>query len=179
MQSGLLVTAAAGMLAIAGCPLFPPSTPTGDAVSGETIWNADNCLTCHGQMGCGASGPDIRSVTFEEVDAELRSADTSHVGGSRTELSDQQVADLVAYLNSITDDDCTLTAADAPSKVANFALIPIHDPASDGYNSNCTSCNGDRAMEGALDGSIPAFHSVMPGLLGSDSDRCLTCHSEG
>ncbi len=171
-------TSLTGLAIIAGCPAFP-TVPKGYPTCGEAVWNANNCLTCHGELGCGGSGPDIRDVTFDTVDAKLRDADTSHAGGKREDLSDQDIADLVAFLNSITDDDCALDIPSAPAKVANFAMITTHDPASTDYNANCTDCHGDRTDESALDGQTLSVHSVMPGRLGSGDQRCLTCHSGG
>lgn len=70
---------------------------SGDDAAGEAIF-ADNCAICHAADGSGGSGP---SLTGEELDAELVSIILNGEDSmpSFSELSDQEIADLIAWLD--------------------------------------------------------------------------------
>ena len=121
----------------------------------------------------------MRDVTFDVVDRFLRDPTSPHLGEVRLGMSDQNIADIVAYLNSLPEGGCTqiqLVEAIPPEKKADFSLVSTHNPSSEDYDSNCTTCHGDRLNESATDSTTLAAHSVMRGLLGSGNHRCLNCH---
>ncbi|MCB9685365.1 MAG: cytochrome c [Alphaproteobacteria bacterium] len=70
---------------------------TGDAAAGESVF-ASNCAVCHGADGTGGTGPDItgESEADEVAGYVLDGADgmTAFDGV----LSDQEIADVVAYV---------------------------------------------------------------------------------
>jgi mono/diheme cytochrome c family protein len=77
----------------------------GDATAGATVYKDQGCTTCHGADGKGTS------VTMENVAAAAVSEKEESIeqilngGGLMTaykdKLSDQQIADVVAYLASL------------------------------------------------------------------------------
>ena len=74
---------------------------TGDPAAGQTVFAANNCAACHcadASGGCALSAPPIVGVTAETLDSVLR-GDQTHP--TNVELSDQDLADLQAYLASL------------------------------------------------------------------------------
>ena len=74
---------------------------TGDPAVGQTVFTANNCAACHcadASGGCALSAPPIAGVASDTIDAMLR-GDASHP--LKVELSDQDLADLQAYLASL------------------------------------------------------------------------------
>ena len=74
---------------------------TGDPAAGQTVFAANNCAACHcaaASGGCAFSAPPIIGVTAETLDGVLR-GDQAHP--AKVELSDQDLADLQAYLASL------------------------------------------------------------------------------
>jgi cytochrome c553 len=74
---------------------------TGDPAAGQTVFTANNCAACHcadASGGCAFSAPRIAGVASDTIDARLR-GDASHP--TKLELSDQDLADLQAYLASL------------------------------------------------------------------------------
>ena len=74
---------------------------TGDPAAGQTVFRANNCAACHcagASGGCALSAPPIVGVTAATLDGVLR-GDASHP--AKVELSDQDLADLQAYLASL------------------------------------------------------------------------------
>ena len=73
---------------------------TGDPAAGQTVFTANNCTSCHcadASGGCALSAPPIAGVASDTIDARLR-GDASHP--LKVALSDQDLADLQAYLAS-------------------------------------------------------------------------------
>jgi cytochrome c553 len=65
------------------------------------VFTANNCAGCHcadASGGCALSAPPIIGVTAEMLDSVLR-GDQAHP--TKVELSDQDLADLQAYLASL------------------------------------------------------------------------------
>ena len=74
---------------------------TGDPAAGQTLFTANNCAACHcadASGGCALSAPSIAGVAADTLDGVLR-GDTPHP--AKVELSDQDLADLHAYLASL------------------------------------------------------------------------------
>jgi cytochrome c553 len=179
-----------------GCPPPPPAenppaetTPSEEPPGGEqpaapdgaALYSTNACAACHGADACGDVGPKIRATSAERLDTVLRDPETAHLPGPFGDLSDDEVTALTQHLSSLTGDcpQVTYTSVAAPGKYARVDMATYHDPTSKNYIRACTACHGDRLNEAAAYGDIPAAHSVMPGLLGSDDARCLTCHGNG
>lgn len=74
---------------------------TGNPAAGQTLFTANNCATCHcanASGGCALNAPPIAGVAADTLDSRLR-GDASHP--IKPELSDQDLADLQAYLASL------------------------------------------------------------------------------
>jgi len=74
---------------------------TGDPAAGQTVFAANNCAACHcadASGGCAFSAPRIAGVASDTIDTRLR-GDASHP--LTIALSDQDLADLQAYLASL------------------------------------------------------------------------------
>ncbi len=73
---------------------------TGDPVAGEAAYAANNCAACHctGSSGdCTRTGGALVGVDASTLDEFLR-GDAAHV--TKPDLTDQEVADIAAYLAS-------------------------------------------------------------------------------
>lgn len=71
---------------------------TGDAVAGATLFS-DNCMVCHGDGAAGGSiGPDIRGADAAGITDH---ANDAHEGHTTFGLSEQDVADIEAYLATL------------------------------------------------------------------------------
>jgi len=85
------------------------SAPAGDAAAGRTLWatlgGSPYCGSCHGVNGEGAFGPDLagRKVTFEQFRQQLRRPYGIMPAYTEQQVSDQQVADLVAFFGSLPE----------------------------------------------------------------------------
>jgi cytochrome c553 len=114
-KHGLFVVAIATFLC--GCQGQPP---TGDATRGEALYTASvgavpSCLLCHcadASGGCRMDSPDIRGQSFAQLAAVLRDTVNVHPGGVR-DLSDQEIADLAAYLGGFNGAAKTIFPEDA------------------------------------------------------------------
>jgi len=98
----LFVTAllAGGALAQAqGAP------PPGDAANGKRVYMADGCYQCHGTVGQGSrpTGPHIapNPLPYEAFAGQVRRPVNSMPPYTSVVLSDQDLADIYAYLVSI------------------------------------------------------------------------------
>ena len=81
----------------------PPGDVTADAMAGESVYVSNNCGGCHCADAAGGfalNAPALIELAVEILDASLV-GDTPHVGG-KSELSAQELADLEAYLASLT-----------------------------------------------------------------------------
>ena len=74
---------------------------TGDPATGQTLFAVNNCAACHcadASGGCAFSAPPIVGVAVDSIDGRLR-GDATHP--LKVELSDQDLADVEAYLASL------------------------------------------------------------------------------
>ncbi|MBN4058993.1 cytochrome c [bacterium AH-315-J04] len=74
----------------------------GDLANGEDIFMANNCGACHcvdGIGGCALDAPSVIGVSTQVTDEVLRGSH-AHAGG-KFNLSDQEIADLIAYIASL------------------------------------------------------------------------------
>ena len=114
-KNGLFIVAILTFLC--GCQ---GQAPTGDATRGEALYTTSvgaipSCLLCHcadASGGCRMDSPDIRGQSFVQLAAVLRDTVNVHPGGVRN-LSDQDIADLAAYLGSFNGAAKTIFLDDA------------------------------------------------------------------
>ena len=72
----------------------------GDAVAGQAFFTANGCAVCHGADATGVIGPNLRSVTAADIFARLSGAE-SHPGGTVAGVTEQDAADVQAWLASL------------------------------------------------------------------------------
>ena len=100
----LLAGLACCSLAAAALAVTPPSTG-GDPANGKRVFFADGCFYCHGTTGAGGgnAGPRLapNPLPLEGVRAKLRTASGRMPVYSPAILKDSEIADIVAYLQSI------------------------------------------------------------------------------
>jgi mono/diheme cytochrome c family protein len=97
------VPVVAGLFLLGG-PALAQTAPKGDAARGKTIFAAYGCYQCHGYQGQGANAGSRLApnpLPFAAVERQLRSPRGRMPIYSRATTSDQDVADLYAYLQSI------------------------------------------------------------------------------
>lgn len=102
----VLAAVLVGALA-AALPVLAQDVPKGDAAAGKKVFLADGCYECHGRVGEGGAmnGPaPILAKTklpFEAFKGQLRNPANDMPPYPDTLISDQQVADIFAYLQSL------------------------------------------------------------------------------
>lgn len=74
--------------------------PTGTASQGITVFQS-NCMSCHGSSAAGGSGPNIRGAGSDTIQSVVRSGKGSMPAFSTTTITDQSLADLIAYIDSL------------------------------------------------------------------------------
>jgi len=100
------------MAALAAVSLGAPDAraqdaPKGDAAAGKHIYLADQCFTCHGRSGQGGgyNGPAPAlaktEMPFDGFLGQLRNPANDMPAYSTAVLTDQQVADIYAFLQSL------------------------------------------------------------------------------
>ena len=81
------------------------AVPTGNAANGRRVYLADGCFYCHGTTGAGGgnAGPRLapNPLPLEGVKAKVRTASGRMPVYSPAVLKDAEIADIVAYLQSI------------------------------------------------------------------------------
>ena len=109
LRSYSLVLAAALVAALAAAvPVLAQDAPKGDAAAGKKVFLADGCYECHGRVGEGGAflGPAPvlakTKLPFDAFKGQLRNPSNDMPAYPANELSDQQVADIFAYLQSLT-----------------------------------------------------------------------------
>lgn len=103
--STLLLTSLALSL-LAGCSAseraIKISELDGDAESGMTLYS-DKCSSCHGASARGKVGPDLISHLADHDEADFIDIIINGEGGmpSFKSLEDQEIADIIAHLQSL------------------------------------------------------------------------------
>jgi mono/diheme cytochrome c family protein len=109
------LTAAA--IGITVLPLKAQDAPPGDAVHGKQLFLAVGCFTCHGRSGQGGAynGPAPilahTALPFDGFKGQLRSPANDMPAYSDAVLSDKDVADIYAFVE-------TLPGARSPKDIA-------------------------------------------------------------
>ena len=109
MTRSLLIAAACATLAFgtATVPARAEDVPTGNAENGKQIYLKDGCFLCHGRVGQGGGYnspvPALAKteMPFEPFKLQLRQPADDMPAYSEKVVSDQQVADIYAFVQSL------------------------------------------------------------------------------
>jgi mono/diheme cytochrome c family protein len=98
----------AAMAALAGAPTaWALDVPKGDAANGKKVYLADGCYQCHGRVGQGGlmtgSAPILAQtkLPYAAFQRQLRYPINDMPPYPESLLSEKEVADLFAYLQSL------------------------------------------------------------------------------
>jgi mono/diheme cytochrome c family protein len=100
-----IVAAAVGPGTI--CAAHAQDAPPGDVAKGKQLYLAQGCFTCHGRSGQGGAlngpAPSLAKteMPFEGFAGQLREPAKDMPAYSKALLSDQDVADIYAYVESL------------------------------------------------------------------------------
>jgi|SRR5689334_8660709 len=106
MNTPTKLTAVALLAGLAGTS-WSQEAPKGDAANGQRVYIAVGCFTCHGRVGQGGNfnfaTPSLANTQWpvEALRAFLRVGLNDMPAYSKEVLTDQQVADIQAYLKSL------------------------------------------------------------------------------
>jgi mono/diheme cytochrome c family protein len=99
--------AAAALSLVAVSLLQAQDAPPGDAANGKRLYLADGCFTCHGRSGQGGAfngpAPSLAKIElpFDGFKAQLRDPANDMPAYSTVVLSDQEIADMYAFVQSL------------------------------------------------------------------------------
>jgi mono/diheme cytochrome c family protein len=102
---------AAGALLALGAltsPARAQDAPPGDAGNGKKVYLADGCFMCHGRSGQGGAynGPAPvlakTQMPFDGFKNQLRNPSDDMPAYSEAVMSDQQIADIYAFVQSLS-----------------------------------------------------------------------------
>ena len=102
----IAVTAFA-VAALASTMAWAQDAPQGEAANGKRIYLADGCFTCHGRSGQGGAytGPASilahTALPFDGFKGELRNPANDMPAYSEAVLSDKEIADIYAFVESL------------------------------------------------------------------------------
>jgi mono/diheme cytochrome c family protein len=88
-------------------PVVAQDAPKGDAANGKRIYLATGCFMCHGRVGQGGAynGPAPvlakTEMPFEGFKGQLRQPAQDMPAYSEGVMSDQQIADIYAFVQSL------------------------------------------------------------------------------
>lgn len=91
--------------AVMAAALVSSGAFAGNPIEGQRLFLADGCYQCHGTTGAGGgiAGPRLapNPLPLEGVKAKLRTASGRMPVYTVAVISDAQIADIVAYLQSV------------------------------------------------------------------------------
>jgi mono/diheme cytochrome c family protein len=99
----VIVAATLGAVSIAAAQ----DAPKGDTANGKKVFLADGCFTCHGRAGQGGAynGPAPilahTALPFDAFKNQLRNPADDMPAYSDAVVSDQQIADIYAFVQSL------------------------------------------------------------------------------
>lgn len=136
-----LLLALAAVVLLGGFALtqVASTAPAGTAEAGKAFWDSQWCQRCHGANAEGAYGPDLagRGLTFEQVARAIRQPWGVMPAYTTQQVSDQTVADLVAYfktLPAVAEPGPWRTKVPAGAPLGQRLLIET---------AGCGQCHGD------------------------------------
>lgn len=99
-----MIRTALALVLLAGCAEDRVKTITdltGDATAGADVFAA-NCASCHAADGTGGTGPDLTAEAEDPAEiAEYVLYGEDEMPAFDGDLTDQEIADVVAYVASI------------------------------------------------------------------------------
>ena len=102
-----IVVSAFAVAVLASTMAWAQDAPQGDAANGKRIYLADGCFTCHGRSGQGGAytGPAPilahTALPFDGFKGELRNPANDMPAYSEAVLSDKDIADIYAFVESL------------------------------------------------------------------------------
>ena len=103
MMRNLMLGAALAVLAVGSAAA--QNAPKGDAKAGLATFEKYGCYSCHGIVGQGTlrDGPRLNAtgIGYQAVLTQLRTPRYEMPAYTAVQISDQQVADIFAYLASV------------------------------------------------------------------------------
>jgi mono/diheme cytochrome c family protein len=103
----LVVAATCAAIAFGAVSVRAQDAPKGDAAKGKQIYMADGCFLCHGRVGQGGGYntpvPSLAKteLPFEPFRLQLRQPADDMPAYSTAVVSDEQIADIYAYVQSL------------------------------------------------------------------------------
>jgi mono/diheme cytochrome c family protein len=109
MTRTLLIGATCAAIAVCSAVVSvrAQDAPKGDAAKGKQIYLADGCFLCHGRVGQGGgyNGPvpalARTELPFEPFKLQLRQPADDMPAYSTAVISDEQIADIYAFVQSL------------------------------------------------------------------------------
>ena len=104
---GAAVVVAAVSIATTGGPVRAQDAPPGNAEEGKRIYLAVGCFTCHGRSGQGGAmnGPAPAlaktAMPFDGFKGQLRQPSNEMPAYAEIVMSDKQIADIYAFLQTL------------------------------------------------------------------------------
>ena len=184
----LFISVGALLLLLAGTVTLAQAAPPQDAANGEAIFKA-KCASCHTIGGGKLVGPDLKGVTTRQDIAWLSGwikapdkvmasgdpiatkllAENNNIPMPNMALSDADVADLIAYFQSVDG-----APAPAPTQ-AVAAPTQAAAPTAQSANQPLAGMELVLAMKGDPDYGEKLFTGEIP--LANGGTACIACHS--
>ncbi len=107
MNRVLSLLAGAALACAVTLPAAAQDAPKGDAANGKRLYLADGCFMCHGRVGQGGAynGPAPvlaqTQMPFDGFKGQLRQPVDDMPAYSEAVMSDQQIADIFAFVQSL------------------------------------------------------------------------------
>jgi mono/diheme cytochrome c family protein len=111
MRKSKRIGVAVAAVAVSSAGLISLATaqdaPSGDAANGKRVFLADGCFTCHGRAGQGGAynGPAPilahTALPFDAFKSQLRNPADEMPAFSAAVLSDKDIADIYAFVQSL------------------------------------------------------------------------------
>jgi ubiquinol-cytochrome c reductase cytochrome c subunit len=103
MTASVLVAQNRGAAPSAGAPGGDQAAPAGDAQNGKKIFDSHGCYQCHGYAAHGGAAPRLapRPLAFAALSRYVRQPTGEMPPYTAKVLSDQQLADIYAFLRSV------------------------------------------------------------------------------
>jgi ubiquinol-cytochrome c reductase cytochrome b subunit len=180
--------------------MAPMASVTAEVREGAQLFQTEGCIGCHRIHGTGGTaGPDLSSGVIKEktrewLIAQIRNPKShfpNSIMPSYTKPSDQQVHEVVAYLQSVASGGgfaptaVPVQAAAVPTASAKPVKIPSQPPGMAAYvigspergevvfSQQCDHCHGSGGMDnipnpGSADGKVPPLNPINRNLFSKD-----------
>jgi mono/diheme cytochrome c family protein len=108
MSRVLSLLAGAALASAVALPAVAQDAPKGDVANGKRIYLATGCYMCHGRVGQGGAynGPAPvlakTEMPYDGFKGQLRGPSQDMPAYSEAVMSDQQIADIYAFLQSLS-----------------------------------------------------------------------------